>query len=204
MHIKIQHLFAFLLVYKPFSDRQPYPTKFAPSVLLGAPLKEPARSWRQIHFVAGPGIGRRSGRELGEAMSLGRWRGLGANPQHAGGGGGRGILLAGQLVTSVGRLGLTRRRPGTHLEEALRVGTWPPPPPAPALRNPPPPPPPAALDEAALAMMLHPVRLRQEELEQEICSICHSFLRYGRATCLVPFGHAFHIECVRYNNWNYY
>ena len=37
-----------LLVYKPFSDRQPYPTKFAPSVLLGAPLKEPARSWRQI------------------------------------------------------------------------------------------------------------------------------------------------------------
>ena len=92
---------------------------------------------------------------------------------------------------------MTRRRPGTHLEEALRVGTWPPPPPAPALRNPPPPPPPAALDEAALAMMLRPVRLRQEELEKEICSICHSFLRNGRATRLVPCGHAFHIDCVR-------
>ena len=85
-----------------------------------------------VTFVAGPGIGRRSGWELGEAMSLGRWRGLGANPQHAGGGGGRGILMAGQLVTSVGEPGLTRRRPGTHPEEALRVGTWPPPPPAPA------------------------------------------------------------------------
>ena len=157
-----------------------------------------------VTFVAGPGIGRRSGRELGEAMSLGRWRGLAANPQHAGGGEGRGILLAGQLVTSVGGPVSTRRRPGTHLEEALRVGTWPPPPPALALRNPPPPPPPAALDEAALAMMLRPVRLRQEELEKEICSICHSFLRYGRATRLVPCGHAFHIDCVRYNNWEYY
>ena len=57
--------------------------------------------------------------------------------------------------------------------------------------------PPAALNETALAMMLRPVRLRQEELEKEICSICHSFLRYGRATRLVPCGHAFHIECVR-------
>ena len=70
-----------------------------------------------VTFVVGPGIGRRSGREVGEAMSLGRWRGLAANPQHAEGGGGQGILLAGQLVTSVGGPGLVRRRPGTHLEE---------------------------------------------------------------------------------------
>ena len=74
-----------------------------------------------VTFVAGPGIGRRSGREVGAAMSLGRWRGLAANPQHAGGGGGQGILLARQLVTSVGGPGLVRRRPGTHLEERKLV-----------------------------------------------------------------------------------
>ena len=44
-------------------------------------------------------------------MSPGRWRELAANLQHAGGVGGWGILLAGQLVTSVGGPGLTRRRP---------------------------------------------------------------------------------------------
>ena len=123
-----------------------------------------------------------------------------ANPHHARGDGGRGILLGGQLVTMVGGPRLTRRRPGTHLEEAMRVGSWPPPPPAPALRIPPPPPP-AAVDTAALAMMLRPVRLRQEEWKKEMCSICHSFLRYtrpnGMATRLLPCGHPFHIECIR-------
>ena len=74
-----------------------------------------------VTVVARPGIGSRAGRELGEALSLGRWRGVEANPHHAGGGGGRGILLCGQLITMVGRPGLTRRRPGTHLEEAMRV-----------------------------------------------------------------------------------
>ena len=117
-----------------------------------------------------------------------------ANPHHARGDGGRGILLGGQLVTMVGGPRLTRRRPGTHLEEAMRVGSWPPPPPAPALRIPPPPPP-AAVDTAALAMMLRPVRLRQEEWKKEMCSICHSFLRYtrpnGMATRLLPCGHPF-------------
>ena len=29
-----------------------------------------------VTFVAGPGIGRRSGREVGAAMLLGRWRGM--------------------------------------------------------------------------------------------------------------------------------
>ena len=136
-----------------------------------------------VTFVAGPGIGRRSGREVGEAISLGRWRGLPANPHHAGGGGGRGILLAGQLVTSVGGPGLVRRRPGTHLEEALRVGTWPPAPLPPAPRNPPPPPPPAAFEEAALSLMLRPVRLTQEELKQDICSICHAWTCVPHRLC---------------------
>ena len=76
-----------------------------------------------VTVVAGQGIGSRAGRELGEALSLGRWRGVEANPHHAGGGGGRGILLGGQLVTMVGGPGLTRSRPGTHLEEAMRVGS---------------------------------------------------------------------------------
>ena len=46
-----------------------------------------------VTVVAGQGIGSRAGRELGEALSLGRWRGVEANPHHAGGGGGRGILF---------------------------------------------------------------------------------------------------------------
>ena len=94
-----------------------------------------------VTVVAGQGIGSRAGRELGEALSLGRWRGVEANPHHAGEVGVAASFLGSQLVTMVGGPGLTCRRPGTHLEEAMRVGSWPPPPPAPAPRIPPPPPP---------------------------------------------------------------